>query len=432
MAIIRRPQTWRQQPPGIAPLDTALLGADYQGFVSVPNRSVGSRSNTVDSTTEILKAPGFLRVFSGLVAHMAAPAVAGTGAWTILVYGIRNATGSSAIATLAESPGSSTCDRSIGINATGKLQGYAYDGGVKTALSADNVPIGTAFSGAVTCDGANLISWLNGVPSTATAVTAAGFTGYTDPEFVIGYGGGPLNFATCAFEGAYVLKIERALEPELLARIAANPWIVFKKIPTRRYKASGGGGGPATYTFGVSGQIVFSGAVSARRTRLQPVSGNIAFSGAATLLRLRAQLPSGSISFTGSVNQLRVRTQPPSGTIVFSGTAPFVTSNQFTFAVSGSLAFSGAAAQRRTRITVPTGSISFSRNVTLFHVRTVTVSGQIVFSGARPLLRTEAYAPSGQITFSGNSGMTFIPFGFVAANNVNKISIGVNRTNRLS
>lgn len=278
--------------------------------------------------------------------------------------------------------------------------------------------------------------------------------------------------------GYYLLRVvwRRNLTASDLISFTLDPWQIFLPPPAAGFLLGPpAGSGGSTFTFGVSGQIVlsgtqallrerqqavsglitlsgnsplirdrlqpvsgqlvFSGAEALKKTRIQLVSGSIVFSGAVTINHERTQVPIGSIAFTGAVPLIRTRLAAPTGTIVFSGSSgiTFIGSNaSYTFAVSGSIAFTGFAAQLRSRQFTPSGSINFSGAVTALKVRAFSVSGNLLFSGAAALRRTRVTSPSGQVTFSGNSGMTFIPFGTPTTATISKISIGVNRTNRLS
>lgn len=257
-----------------------------------------------------------------------------------------------------------------------------------------------------------------------TSVTTVGFD-------TIAVGKVPGSSTLSGQVGGYALAVvwRRLLSLDEAKSFCADPEQIFDRSPQSWLL---GVVASVSYTFGVSGQIVFSGAASLRRERKQTVSGGIAFSAAAALLHVRAFLPSGSISFAGGATQTKINVMVPSGSILFSGSAPFASTNTFTFAVSGSLALSGAASQLRVRQLLPTGTINFSGAVQPAHVKSFAVSGNILFSGAASLRRTKVSGVSGQITFSGNSGMTFIPFGTPTTAYVSKISVGVNRTNRLS
>ena len=267
---------------------------------------------------------------------------------------------------------------------------------------------------------------LNGEAGTinTTSITATGFDTVSVGKLPgLTTLSGQVGGYAAAFVWRRLLSLEEArsfcADPEQLFNRSQQSWLL-------------GVVASVAYTFSVSGQIVFSGATALRRERKQVVSGGIAFSAAAALLHVRAFLPSGSISFTGSAAQTKIKVIAPAGSILFSGSAPFASTNTFTFSVSGSLAFSGAASQLRVRQLLPAGAINFSGAVQPAHVKAFAVNGNILFSGAASLRRTRVTAPNGQITFSGNSGMTFIPFGAPTTATISKISIGVNRTNRLS
>lgn len=64
--------------------------------------------------------------------------------------------------------------------------------------------------------------------------------------------------------------------------------------------APGASSGTNTYTFSVSGSVVFSGIVAMIRTRLMAPSGDVTFSGSAAMVRTRLLPVTGSVQFSGS------------------------------------------------------------------------------------------------------------------------------------
>ena len=128
---------------------------------------------------------------------------------------------------------------------------------------------------------------------------------------------------------------------------------------------------PNTYTFSVSGGVVFSATVPLIKTHLQ--------------------IPSGGVNFSGTVPLLKTRVQIPAGGVVFSGAA------------------------------------------TLIKTKIESASGGVVFGGTAPLVREEVLQPGGGVVFGGTGVMQFIPAGGTGANpDYKKFHIGIGRSSRLS
>ena len=204
-------------------------------------------------------------------------------------------------------------------------------------------------------------------------------------------GGGGLSAGD--FEIMHCLFANRAWSINELRAFSNNPWQIFED-PFSSFFYTGAGGGGNEYT-------------------IVP-SGGFTLSGTAPNIRERVQVPSGGIQFSGAVPLLRERVLVPSGGVVFSGTAPitFNAPNIYTITPSGGVNFSGSAALLREKIFVP--------------------SGGITLSGTAPLIRERIQVPSGGVVFSGSSPIIFIPAGGVVATNENRISVGLNRSCRIS
>lgn len=168
----------------------------------------------------------------------------------------------------------------------------------------------------------------------------------------------------------------------------------------------------AVFTFSPSGSVAFSGTVGLLRERLQPVSGAVAFSGAAALLRLRELVPAGEV--------------------VFSGTAPFATTAEFVITPTGTVDFSGSEDFVRLHAQIPAGSVAFSGSNDIERERSLVPTGSIVFSGSEDFNRVRVEAPVGQVVFAGHAAMIFIPEGTEVTSYINRLTVGVNRANRVS
>lgn len=207
-----------------------------------------------------------------------------------------------------------------------------------------------------------------------------------------------------------------------------NLWV--PKSSVGRFVAAGGS---SSYTFTPSGSITFSGGTVLVRGKVLQPGGTLALSGSASLIRGRVFLPSGGIVFSGAPTIAHGKVFQPSGQITFSGTAPFSTLNQYTFVPSGSVVFSGTNLFVRGKAFAPGGSIAFQGTNTFVRGKVLQTSGQITFSGGvTNLTRGKVWEPSGSIQFGGTASLIFTPAGGSPVSALNKISMYVSRTMRLS
>jgi hypothetical protein len=240
---------WTEQPQEYVELKQGLLEAAYQGWVT-PRRALGSSAPTVFSAAPAVGVGMLVTSLTGSGGHIAMPTVAGTGAWTYLVYGIRRASGAGAIMTMAEAPGSASYDRALNVGSDNVLRAYIFDGAPKEAASALTVAVGDAFCAALVCTGASMTVYMNGVAGTPVATSNAGFNGYTTPELVFGYGGGAggsfggSSTLAGGFDLAYGVRVERALPAALLEYLGRNPWELFEPRRLWLPMISAGGAAP--------------------------------------------------------------------------------------------------------------------------------------------------------------------------------------------
>ncbi len=124
--------------------------------------------------------------------------------------------------------------------------------------------------------------------------------------------------------------------------------------------------------------------------------------------------PSGGVTFSGTIPTIRERQQVVSGQVTFGGTAPidFTGSATYTIIPSGGFVLSGSPAQ--------------------IHERAIFPAGGVVFSGAPAQIHEKVLVPSGRVTFSGSAAIIFIPAGGVVSNQLNRITVGAARANRIS
>lgn len=91
------------------------------------------------------------------------------------------------ICQVVESPGNAVHDREFYIGASSKYSFRIWDGAAKLAASTTLAVAGVPVHLVGTSDGLNIKIYVNGVLEATTAAGDA-YTGYTTPEFVIGYG----------------------------------------------------------------------------------------------------------------------------------------------------------------------------------------------------------------------------------------------------
>lgn len=238
-----RKSVWTRQPPRFVGLDPDIVGPSYQGVIARPFWGVGGPAVTNNGALCEPRLSGSMGFsLTGSSGYLTAPTIAGTGPWTLLAYGYVRSAGVGSIAATAEAPGDPTSDRSIYVSASDLLSGYLYDGSfLRTTTAPVSPTVGVPFLGAVTCDGANLLVYMDGEPGAAQVVLNAGYNSYTSPEFVIGYGNGGFPTLPSRFTAGYVLKIERAMSGPELRRLANKPWSIHHAGRRRVFAVSASG-----------------------------------------------------------------------------------------------------------------------------------------------------------------------------------------------
>ena len=157
------------------------------------------------------------------------------------------------ISGIAEEPGHAVCDRIIFIDAAGKFSHYIFDGAEKYTVSTTAAQTGVPVHIVGTADGVNIKIYINGVLEDTTAAGNA-FTGYTSPEYIIGY---LLNgtFMTPAqySDGTVLLarNYNRALSASEIALLYREPFIMFERDPIELWTGATSVGVPPVGAAGI-------------------------------------------------------------------------------------------------------------------------------------------------------------------------------------
>lgn len=336
MALIPSYGKRTQQPRGLVALQPGLSAYQCRGIIAGQRDAVGAYAPTVQ--TALLSGDSVLaHRLTGSDGYVTGVGVAGTGAWTILAFGFLRSSGASAIASVAESPGASTWDRSLLIGAAGAVIAYTYDGMPRPATTSDAPLVGRPFVAAAVCTGSTLVPYLNGVRGTGVAVSNAGYTGYSSPELVIGYGGGAAGVdggsqtLASRFDAYYVLMFQGAVPDAVLAEIGSDGWAIFEPqqiwVPSA---SSGGGAAVANATVPVTattpaGVQTHQGAVANGTVALtsSAPAGTQTHQGAVTsaAVALAASAPAGVQTHQGAVanTSVAVTASIPAGTQTHQG-----------------------------------------------------------------------------------------------------------------
>lgn len=247
--MILPPARFFAQPPTQAELDFTnpiLKNIEHvisgnAAFLTKGNYNTSLRTGTI--------APALIRRPSGLsyalgtgaagvnwVATDAGPWVNSQGEWTFFTLSFwRGGSANRSISTIAESPGSTTRDRSMSasFSAGGFFQVSTRDGATDVSVLSTTTltSIGiNPFTLAGRAKTSELAIFVNGTKEASTAITSTGRT-YTSPELVLGQGGigtGIANGQQGNSDPSIFLAWSRALSDEEIASLHRNPWQVFR------------------------------------------------------------------------------------------------------------------------------------------------------------------------------------------------------------
>jgi hypothetical protein len=222
---------------------------------------------------------------------------------------------------------------------------------------------------------------------------------------------------------SYFYLVDKYLDNETIARLAANPYLIFQSTPRIYNFAAAGAGGPTVYTQSLGGVLTPAGSLAkltarsltgsststgsvAKQTQI-PVAGSSTFVGnsvkqtykavggsstaTGALTRLIAKGVAGSLTGAGSLAKSTLRAF--AGSITPSGDS--ATTIVFTQAVAGSMTLAGAISKMTLKAV--TGESTLSGAVT--KLTNKSLSASITVQGAINRLTTKAFI--GVITAAG-------------------------------
>lgn len=220
------------QPQGEVGLDPDhwLTPWVRQGVLAGPVRNA-TRDGRYTTATALQKGvtgqPGVAIDFTGSGGYVAAPSVADSSAWTMISFGVLRAGATvSAVATMAEAPGNSTIDRSLYIGSGGQVGAAVFDGSSRIATTTAAMAVGKPAFIAAVATSSTIGAFFSGELTTAVS-TSTGFTGYSTPEFVLGYGYMSGSTQGSNWSAYYTLLIRRALTLAELRELEENPWAIL-------------------------------------------------------------------------------------------------------------------------------------------------------------------------------------------------------------
>jgi len=235
---------WFVQPPPWAVLDfdnPILKDVQHVASGAAPLRNRGKYNDTFRTSATppvpVRQPTGISYNLTGSTGYLATNAGGWVNArtdWTAYVFGVpRSVTSNNgAIATMAETPGSTVRDRSLYITSTSKFVGNAYDTNNRSITSTSSLVVDAPFSGAIRATSTQLSLFINGVSdATPVTLTAAGYGAYASPELIIGYGrvgGTGTNTAPSEFDLSLLVWWSRALTDAEILSLHEFPWQVFK------------------------------------------------------------------------------------------------------------------------------------------------------------------------------------------------------------
>ena len=226
-------QTFTSKPVGQVEIDWGYFSSNSK-FVYLPQVSVMPNLLTGSFDLSLGTATIEKDYLLTSVDTVSTPITIDSSNWSYVLDVTLNKSGLNNICDVAESPGNSTHDRYVYIDASNQLVVGIYDGATKTATSTSTFTTGDRLYIVVTCDGSSLKLFVNGRLEASTAVSNTGFTGYTTPEFIHGRSTSP-NGGFGANYYRLSAMVGRAYSDGLATFLSRNPYAFLKPAANEYY-----------------------------------------------------------------------------------------------------------------------------------------------------------------------------------------------------
>lgn len=237
MLLFEKP--WSRQPPKAQPLNNSsrhLQGLEFLHLGSSRSYNPTRRATTVTgSLTPVSSTLGVGAAFqeSQNVSYAINSATGGTGAWTIAAIVIPQAIGAGAafggifgVAGCCETPGSSTFDRTLGINSsTSQWCGYLFDGGTRF-VNGPTAVVGQPEIIVLSCSGSAMQITTASGNNASQAVSTAGFNGYSSAEFCVGRP--DVDRGDFGVVIPLLLRLNAFWDEQMRRQWVADPWQIFE------------------------------------------------------------------------------------------------------------------------------------------------------------------------------------------------------------
>jgi hypothetical protein len=267
-----------------------------------------------------------------------------------------------AIAGVAESPGHSTHDRSIQLRSDNKFSIYIYDGATKNAVSTTAAEVGKAYHLCGCSDGATIRIFVNGALEGSTAVANYGYTAYSSPDFVIGYGGGDSVFDgsgastwSSSLQILFVRYHTRALSAAEIKK-RSDFWFADYEAASSRPFVMLGTGGTSSAAGSSSGTATVSGVGASINAQAGSSAGSAAVSGVGASTNAQAGSSFGTATVSGVGASIHEAAGASAGTATVSGVGDSTSAGSAAGSSAGAATVSGVGASVHTAVGTSAGS----------------------------------------------------------------------------
>lgn len=210
----------------------------------------GAWSTSSTPPSVVNRLPGRSLQLTGSTGYWNAPAGAWVNAgtsWTLFaVATLRVTSTDNAIIGIANAIGSNIQDRSIYVTNTNVIGAYVFDGSQRTATGTTTLTTNKPFTIAAKAaleGGANRFAvFLNGNVEASLVPSTLGYTGYTTPTIVSGYGAGTAPTMGSSVDLSLAFVFSRGLSDAEIRILSDNPWQIFKKEPTKLFAGTAASG----------------------------------------------------------------------------------------------------------------------------------------------------------------------------------------------